>query len=50
MCIRDRLNHDGGRTFTAILHVLDRLGYGLEWQVLNSKDFGVPQSLSLIHI
>ena len=23
---------------------LDRLGYGVEWQVLNSKDFGVPQS------
>lgn len=38
------LNHDGGRTFAAILHTLDRLGYGLEWQVLNSKDFGVPQS------
>ena len=37
------LNHDGGRTFATILHTLDRLGYGLEWQVLNSKDFGVPQ-------
>ena len=38
------LSHDGGRTFAAILHTLDRLGYGVEWQVLNSKDFGVPQS------
>ena len=38
------LSHDGGRTFAAILHALDRLGYGVEWQVLNSKDFGVPQS------
>lgn len=36
------LNHDRGRTFAAILHTLDELGYGLEWQVLNSKDFGVP--------
>ena len=33
------LNHDGGRTFAAILDTLDGLGYGVEWQVLNSKDF-----------
>ena len=25
------LNHDGGRTFAAILHTLDGLGYGVEW-------------------
>ena len=38
------LSHDGGRTFAAILDALERLGYGVEWQVLNSADFGVPQS------
>ena len=38
------LNHNGGRTFAAILDTLERLGYFVEWQVLNSKDFGVPQS------
>ena len=37
------LSHDGGRTFATILNTLDRLGYGVEWQCLNSKDFGVPQ-------
>ena len=26
------LNHDGGRTFAAILHALDGLGYSVEWQ------------------
>ena len=36
------LSHDGGRTFATILNTLDRLGYGVEWQCLNSKDFGVP--------
>ena len=39
------LNHDGGRTFATILNTLDRLGYAVEWQCLNSKDFGVPQCL-----
>lgn len=44
------LNHDGGRTFAAILDTLDRLGYGVEWQVLNSKDFDVPQSRRRVYI
>ena len=33
------LSHDGGRTFATILNTLDRLGYGVEWQCLNSKPF-----------
>ena len=38
------LNHDGGRTFAAMLTTLYGLGYHVEWSVLNSKHFGVPQS------
>jgi len=38
------LSHDKGRTFAAILAALCDLGYSVEWHVLNSKDFGVPQS------
>ena len=37
------LNHDSGRTFKVILNTLDELGYDVAWQVLNSKNFGVPQ-------
>lgn len=44
------LNHDGGRTFATILDTLERLGYHVEWQVLNSKDFGVPQSRRRVYI
>ena len=44
------LSHDGGRTFASILHALDGLGYGVEWQVLNSKDFGVPQSRKRLYL
>ena len=37
------LNHDKGGTFKVILNTLDELGYDVAWQVLNSKNFGVPQ-------
>ena len=36
-------NHDEGRTFLTILRVLGELGYYVEWQVLRSYWFGVPQ-------
>ena len=44
------LSHDEGRTFAVILGTLSRLGYHVEWQVLNSKDFGVPQSRQRVFI
>lgn len=44
------LSHDKGRTFAAILHELCLLGYSVEWQVLNSKNFGVPQSRRRVYI
>lgn len=33
-----------GRDFAIVLKTLDELGYGVAWRVLNSKDFGLPQS------
>ena len=44
------LSHDRGRTFKTILSSLDELGYDVTWQVLNSKDFGVPQSRKRLYI
>ena len=44
------LNHDSGKTFAAILDTLCKLGYSVEWQVLNSKNFGVPQSRRRVYI
>lgn len=37
-------NHDKGNTFKTIAGILDELGYNLNAQVLNAKDFGVPQN------
>jgi DNA (cytosine-5)-methyltransferase 1 len=44
------LSHDRGRTFATILMSLSDLGYDVTWQVLNSKDFGVPQSRKRVYI
>jgi DNA (cytosine-5)-methyltransferase 1 len=44
------LSHDKGRTFGTILAALDDLGYHVEWSVLNSKYFGVPQSRKRVFI
>ena len=44
------LSHDKGRTFAVILATLYELGYHVEWAVLNSKDFGVPQSRKRVYI
>ena len=44
------LDHDGGRTFAAILREMEKLGYFVEWQVLNSADFGVPQARKRVYL
>ena len=44
------LSHDKGRTFHTILSTLSELGYCVEWKVLNSKDFGVPQSRKRVYL
>ena len=48
--VRGLLNHDGGATFETIIRTLDELGYDVEWQVLNSKNFGVPQNWERVFI
>lgn len=48
--VKGLLSHDSGKTFQTILGVLTDLGYDVEWQVLNAKDFGVPQNRERIFI
>ena len=44
------LSHDKGRSFAAILATLNDLGYGVEWSVHNSANFGVPQQRRRVFI
>lgn len=48
--VKGLLNHDNGRTFSTIIKILTDIGYCCEWQVLNSKFFGVPQNRERVFI
>jgi DNA (cytosine-5)-methyltransferase 1 len=37
------LTHDKGRTFEVVLSVLSSLGYSVEYKLVNSADYNVPQ-------
>jgi DNA (cytosine-5)-methyltransferase 1 len=37
-------NHNKGNTLKTVLSTLKQLGYETSWQLLNAKDFGVPQN------
>jgi len=37
-------SHDSGNTLKVVLNALENIGYTTSWQVLNAKDFGVPQN------
>lgn len=48
--VKGLLNHENGKSFQIILSTLDELGYDAEWQLLNSKNFGVPQNRERVFI
>jgi len=48
--VKGLLNHDGGRTIGVIVASLDELGYDVQWECLNSKNFGVPQNRERVFI
>ena len=44
------INHDGGNTFETIKATFDELGYKYFYQVMNSKDYGIPQHRERIFV
>jgi len=48
--VKGLLSHDNGSTFKTIISTLTKLGYDIQWQVLNSKNFGVPQNRERVFI
>ena len=48
--VKNLFSINGGFDFAAVLSEMDEAGYDVRWQVLNSKDFGVPQSRERIFL
>ena len=42
--VKGLLSHDKGKTFEIILETFCKLGYDVDFEVLNSKYFGAAQS------
>lgn len=43
-------NHDKGKTISTILSTLEELGYKVNYKVLNTKNFGLPQNRERLFI
>lgn len=48
--VRRLLTHDSKRTFATIKRVLEEMGYRVFYEVLNSADYGVPQTRNRLFI
>lgn len=48
--VKNLLSIDNGWGFARVLFELDEAGYDAEWQLLNSKNFGVPQNRERVFI
>lgn len=48
--VKNLVGHDEGRTFQTICSFLTELGYGIKYQVLNAKNYGLNQNRERIFI
>lgn len=48
--VKGLIGHDSGRTLDTIVKTLNEIGYRVDFEVLNSKYFGVPQNRERIFI
>tara|TARA_Y100000992_G_scaffold103741_1_gene67510 strand:+ start:1510 stop:2718 length:1209 start_codon:yes stop_codon:yes gene_type:complete len=48
--VKGLLSHDKGQTWSIMQKIFDELGYSIFHEVLNSKEYGVPQNRSRIFV
>lgn len=48
--VKGLINHDNGNTWRVIQDVFEDLGYDIHHQVLNSRDYGIPQNRERIFV
>lgn len=44
------LTHDKGNTWKVMQNIFDELGYHYKWQILNAKDYGIPQGRRRLYV
>lgn len=42
--VKNFKSHDKGRTLQTVLSILDELGYDIYFEILNARDYGIPQN------
>lgn len=48
--VRAVISHDGGNTWKKMQEVFGQLGYDFKWDVLNAKNFGIPQNRERLYV
>lgn len=48
--VKNIVNHDNGKTFNRIKKELEELGYSVNYKVLNTADYGIPQRRNRVFI
>ncbi len=48
--VKGLVNHDNGNTFETIKATFDELGYNYSYQILNAKNYGIPQHRERIFV
>jgi len=48
--VKGLTHHDDGRTFETVLNTFNELGYKYHYQILNARDYGIPQNRQRIFI
>ena len=48
--VKGLINHNKGATFSEMVKALEQLGYTVQWEVLNTKDYGLPQNRERLFI
>lgn len=48
--VKGLIHHNGGKTIKKMKDEFEKIGYEVEYTVLNSKDFGVPQNRERLYI
>lgn len=48
--VKGLVNHDCGKTWNVVKDVFNELGYKIYYQVINSRDYGIPQNRERIFV